>query len=213
MPLQQSQKKRNSILILSTVTALCFLAIYTLNRPQSINAIATDYFPETADQRLLKWGMTLPEAIEHNLADINEPFAENETLLFFHIPKSGGTTVKQYYGVYMHLETASQNGIQESLSYPPYIRDGGCFSSFEFFVSFVRREDGDRGALVSYPIVFIFLLSFLNCFSAFVDDDDACCPRRKRVRFTLEEMSEMWRRIVLYISTMTPSTQQYQDPT
>jgi len=112
MPLQQSQKKRNSILILSTVTALCFLAIYTLNRPQSIDAIATDYFPETADQRLLKWGMTLPEVIEHNLADINEPFAENETLLFFHIPKSGGTTVKQYYGVYMHLETASQNGIQ-----------------------------------------------------------------------------------------------------
>mmetsp|Transcript_26917 Transcript_26917/g.39000 ORF Transcript_26917/g.39000 Transcript_26917/m.39000 type:complete len:410 (-) Transcript_26917:472-1701(-) len=111
MPLQQSQKKRNSILILSTVTALCFLAIYTRNRPQSIDAIATDYFPETADQRLLKWGMPIPEVIEHNLADINEPFTENETPLFFHIPKSGGSTAKQYYGVCMHLVTASQNGI------------------------------------------------------------------------------------------------------
>jgi len=111
MFLLQSQKKRNSILILSTVAALCFLALYTRNRAQSIDAIRTDYSSETPGRRVLKRGMALPDVIEMNLADIDEPFTENETPLFFHVPKSGGSSLKQYYGICMHLVTASQNGI------------------------------------------------------------------------------------------------------
>jgi len=111
MFLLQSQKKRNSILILSTVAALCFLALYTRNRAQSIDAITTDYSSETPGRRVLKRGMALPDVIEMNLADIDEPFTENETPLFFHVPKSGGSSLKQYYGICMHLVTASQNGI------------------------------------------------------------------------------------------------------
>ena len=95
-----------TIRIASSVSASSGDSVYELKKSLSWNGLAqNEYNPDTMHEiglLALENAMPLPDIVDHNIADVNEPLQDGDVTYFFHIPRTAGASVKDVSSLCIH---------------------------------------------------------------------------------------------------------------